>query len=399
MFVVPDPRNSNLVYSGYQFGNYDRIEVDKGKFVSITPAHDIGEAPLRWNWRTPLIMSKHNPDILYIGSQRVYRTLNQGDDWQAISGDLSKNKPQGNVAFSTITSLAESPLKFGLLYAGTDDGNVWVSKNGGENWEQINAGLPADKWVSSLFPSPHDVATVFISLNGYRDDDFKTYLYMSTDYGKTWKSVKGNLPESVANVIIQDPVNADLLYGGLDVGTFVSLDKGNTWNFFNQMLNVPSYDMLVHPRDNELVVGTHGRSVFVADVKPLQALRNGEASKSIVAFAPESIRHHERWGEKQYGWSKPFEPKATVHYYVGKASAQVAVQLIDEKKNVVRTAVASAESGFHTWVWDLKIEEATAGKSKSKQPVAKALRYASKGKYKIRFVNGTDSSEVEVEIK
>ena len=400
MYVAPDPRNSKLVYTGFQFGNYFKLDLDRGRNTRITPSHEIGEAPNRWNWRTPLILSKHNPDIVYMASQRVYRSLNKAESWEAISGDLTKNKKQGNVPFSSIASLTESPIQFGLLYVGTDDGNAWVSKNGGGSWESIVAGLPADKWVSSISPSPHDKATVFVSVNGYRQDDFKTYLFISSDYGKTWTSVKGNLPESVANVIIQDPVNANLLYCGLDNGTYVSLDLGKSWQLLNKALNVASYDMLVHPRDNELVVGTHGRSVFVADVKPLQALK--DVSKGIVAYANDGIRYSERWGQKSYSWSTAFEPSTSVLYYVGKASPTVTVEIFDEKNNLVRTLSSTGSSGFHSVSWDLKINEVAPAPAKGKaKPAATtaALKYAGKGKYKIKLTNGAESSEVTFEVK
>jgi photosystem II stability/assembly factor-like uncharacterized protein len=400
MCVAPDPRNSKLVYTGFQFGNYYRIELDKGKTTKITPQHNIGEQPLRWNWRTPIILSKHNPDIVYIASNKVYRSLNKAETWEAISEDLTKNKKQGNVPFSTISVLAESPLKFGLLYVGTDDGNLWVSKDAGGSWTSINAGLP-EHWISSVSPSPVDEATVFVSLNGYRHDNFSTWLFMSTDYGKTWKSIKGNLPQSVANVIIQDPVNPDLLYCGLDNGTYVSLDKGNNWHLFNNMLNVASYDMMVHPRDNELVVGTHGRSIYIADIKPLQALKEGAFNKGIIAFAPESIRHSDRWGEKQFPWAEMNKTEASVLYYVGKASPEVVVEIYDEKNNFVRRLTAPASAGFHTLRWDVKVQGAPSAGKKSKTPLQPAgeFKYASKGKYKMKFLNGTESSEVNLEIK
>ncbi|MEY4930548.1 MAG: hypothetical protein RI909_1272 [Bacteroidota bacterium] len=400
MYVAPDPRNSKLVYTGFQFGNYFKLELDKSKTTRITPSHDIAESPNRWNWRTPLILSKHNPDVVYIASQRLYRSMNKAESWEAISGDLTQNKPQGNVPFSTISTIAESPLKFGLLYAGTDDGNVWVSKNSGGSWESINSGLPANRWVSSVFASPHDQATVFVSLNGYRNDEFKTYLFESNDYGKTWKSLKGDLPESVANVIIQDPVNADLLYAGLDNGTYVSLDHGVTWHFFTGMLNVASYDMIVHPRENELVVGTHGRSIFVADVKPLQTIK--DVKKSVVAFTPEGLRFSDRWGQKQYAWSKENTPSTSILYYVGKPASEVKVEVYDEKNNLVRTLSGIGTTGFHSITWDVKINEvaATPAKGKAKPAaVSSALKYAGKGKYKMKLINGSDSSETTVEIK
>lgn len=403
MYVAPDPRNSQLVYTGFQFGNYYRLERDKGKTTKITPQHDIGEAPLRWNWRTPLILSKHNPDIVYMAANRVYRSMNRGEQWEAISPDLTKNKKQGNVPISTISCLTESPLKFGLLLAGTDDGNVYLSRDAGGSWTDISAGLPKDKWVSSVTPSPHDEATLFVSLNAYRDDDFSTFIYMSTDYGKTWKDLKGNLPMSVANVIIQDPVNPDLLYCGLDHGTFVSIDRGNSWDYFNQMLNVPSYDMIVHSRDNELVVGTHGRSVFVADVKPLQGFKSGGSAKAIVAYAPENIRHSPKWGEKPYPWAEANMPKATIMYFVGVAAPSIGVEIYDDKKNLVRKLTGKGERGFHFLRWDVKGEQSAgtdAKKAKSKTaPVTSELKYMPKGKYKVKFINGSESSEVDLEIK
>jgi hypothetical protein len=218
---------------------------------------------------------------------------------------------------------------------------------------------------------------------------------MSTDYGKTWKSVKGNLPESVANVLIQDPVNASLLYCGLDNGTYASLDRGANWSFFNGMLNVPSYDMIVHPRENELVVGTHGRSIYEADVSPLQKPKSSQTA--IVAFKPEDVRYSERWGEKFSEWAKAFEPKVEILYYVGSPATVVTVEVYDENNKLLRTATTKAGEGFHTYKWDLRIQQAVKGKSKKgSEP---ELIYAQKGKYKIRFVNGGEKSEVNLEIK
>ncbi len=227
---------------------------------------------------------------------------------------------------------------------------------------------------------------------------------MSSDYGKTWKSVKGNLPESVANILIQDPVNPDLLYCGLDNGTYVSLDKGITWNFFTPLLNVASYDMMVHPRDNELVVGTHGRSVFVADVKPLQALKQNGQEKAVVSFAPESIRFNDQWGEKRFPWSEAFTPEVLSLYYVGKASPEVSVQIMDENNNVVATRKTTGSAGFNKFKWDVKVDAVTSMSKKDKtKPTPTSTvppsRYAQKGKYKLKFVNGAENSEVPLEIK
>jgi len=399
MFVSVDPRNSQLLYTGYQFGNYYRIDKQAGKTTKITPQHDIGEPSLRWNWRAPMFLSTHHPDIVYIAANKIYRSMDRGDNWSLISGDLTKNQDRGNVPFSTISVLAESPLKFGLLYAGTDDGNIWITKDGGVEWELITTSLPENKWVSSIFPSPHDEGTVYLSMNGYRDDDFSTYVFFSKDYGKTWTSIVGNLPSSVANVLIQDPVNKDLLYCGLDLGTFVSTDNGKNWNFMNGMLNVPAYDLIVHPRDYELVVGTHGRSVFVADVKPLQVLNIEGKTRPLMAYNPAPVKHSEKWGETQYSWSKPVLPKIDVMYYVVMPS-KVTVQIFDEEDQLRKTTSLDAAAGFNYFSWDAKVAPSSLkGKKSKKVQVSPPDVYLAKGKYKVKFTVGENTAEAIVEIK
>ena len=396
MFVAPDPRNSDVVYAGFQFGNYFKLDRSAGTSTFISPKHDIGASKLRYNWRTPLILSKHNADILYIGAQKVYRSLNQGKSWDAISEDLTKNKPQGNVPYSTITCIAESTHKFGVLYAGTDDGNVHFSPNGGGSWELISANLPQDKWVSSISPSPHDESTVFISLTGYRDDDFRTYLYVSEDYGQNWKSLQGNIPDESVNIIIQDPINEDLLYVGTDHGTYMSFDKGSHWEHLNQIPNVASYDMIVHPRDNELVVATHGRSVYVLDVKPFQKLKGDNLAKGVLAFEPGSVRHSKTWGEKRYPYLKPNLPTVDLRYYVERPSQSVGIQIYDDKNNLLRNLEGEGSKGFHALSWDLKVSDKPLSAKRKKS--APSMVYAPKGKYTIKFIKGDEVNEVGFEI-
>lgn len=393
MFVSPDPRNKDIVYTGFQFGNYYRVDRSKNDFTKVTPQHDIGEPVLRFNWRTPLILSSHNPDIVYIAAQKVYRSLNRGDDWQAISPDLTKNKPQGNVPFSTISAVSESPLKFGLIYVGTDDGNVQVTN--GDDWTLISEGLPQDKWVSSVFASPHDEGEVYVSLNGYRSDEFNTYVFMSDNYGKTWKPLKGNLPEVVVNDLIQDPVNPELLYVGTDHGTYISFNKGTTWELLNEIPNVASYDLMVHPRENELVVGTHGRSIYIVDVKPFQAIA-GNVDVAVKVFEPENIRHSERWGEKRYPYLKTFEPEAILKYYIGKATPGAIIEIYNAEGALVRKLDGKATKGFHAVKWDVKVQSTDKKKKKKEDP---EMKYAAKGKYTIKVINADSSDQTSLEIK
>ena len=159
-------------------------------------------------------MSNHTPEVLYMGSQKVSRSFDRGENWTPISPDLTNQQPQqqeGNVPYSTMSTISESPLNFNVIWAGTDDGNIQITRNGGESWELVSENLPQRRWVSQVHASNHEEGTAYASLNGYRYDEFKTYLYKTTDYGQSWTSVKGNLPESVANVLIQDPKNPNML--------------------------------------------------------------------------------------------------------------------------------------------------------------------------------------------
>lgn len=388
MFVAPDPRG-NTVYVGFQFGNYYRRAQG---FKKITPQHDIGEPVLRFNWRAPMKLSRHNPDIVYIGAQKMYRSFDKGDSWQAISPDLTKDLPQGNVPFSTISTFSESPLKFGVIYAGTDDGNVQLTKGAG--WENTTAGLPENKWVSSIVASFHDEATVFVTLNGYRGDDFKTYAYMSTDYGETWQSLKANLPEVVVNDLIEDPVNPGLLYLGTDHGTYVSFNKGASWEILPGIPNVPAYDLEVHPRENELIVATHGRSIYIADVKPFQQMA-GNMGKAIVLFGVDDIRYSDRWGQQSYPYVEVFEPKMTISMYAAQQGT-AHIQIVNGDEEIVREWAVDVPKGFSKANWDLKITEAGKKRKRKEEP---EYTYVKAGEYKIIVEKDENSDDTSFEVK
>jgi photosystem II stability/assembly factor-like uncharacterized protein len=395
MMVAVDPRNSNVVYTGFQYGNYFKLNRGKGKPKAITPKHEIGEPSLRWNWRTPLVMSRHNPDILYMGSQRLHRTLNGAETWETVSADLTKNKKQGNVPFSTISVIAESPLRFGLLYVGTDDGNVQLSRNGGTTWELVSSGLPADLWVSSLFPSSHEEGTVYVTLTGYRYDHFKAYVYKSTDFGKTWTSLADNLPAEPLNVVVEDPVNRDLLYVGTDHGTYLTLDGGKAWHLLaGNLPNVANYDMMVHPRDNELILATHGRSVYIMDVKPLQSLKDGKTAAPLVAFETGTVPYNQKWGEREYAFEPSTEPTVSIRYYLGMGGGKpVTVQITDAAGKTIRTLTGGADAGFNAVAWNLKRDAPKARKGEGK------VAYVKPGTYGVKLQQGTAKAETKIVVK
>ena len=273
--TLVDPTDNHTIYYEHQFGDLLRKDMKTGQAKGIRPKLPEGEPRLRFNWMTPFLISQHDPSTLYCGANRLFKSVDRGDTWNVISRDLStaaERRPQGNVPFGTITTISQSPLCAGLLYVGTDDGNVHVTRDDGRCWTKINDGLPA-KWVSRVAASRYEQSTVYVALTGYRDDDFSAYLYASTDGGDTWNSIAGNLPDESVNVVAEDPARKNILYVGTDLGVYVSVDRGVTWqSLCNHLPTTPVYDLFVHPRENELVIGTHGRSVFVLDVKEIQKL-------------------------------------------------------------------------------------------------------------------------------
>ena len=289
-----DTRDNATTYAGSQFGFYSRLNrKTRTDRKSVRPAHELGEKPLRFNWQTPILLSKHNQDIFYIGSNRLYRSMNKGDSLVPISGDLSNGKRDGNVPYGTITTIAESPTRFNLLYVGTDDGNIYISKEGGYDWQQLNQAAASTAkrnskpqtinyklqtnglWVSRIIASQYKEGRVYASLNGYRSDNFLPYLYVSDDYGTTWKKIGNDLPNEPINVVREDPKSDSILYVGTDGGLYVSFDAGNSFMAWNGGLpkSVPVHDIAIQTRENEIVLGTHGRSLYVSKLDDIQKLQ------------------------------------------------------------------------------------------------------------------------------
>lgn len=353
MMVQVDTRDNATVYLGSQFGNYSRVNSKTGERKRITPSHDFGESPLRWNWESPIYLSRHNQDILYMASNKLHRSFNQGDDFAVISDDLTKGGKMGDVTFGTLSTIHESPLRFGLIYTGSDDGLVHVTPDGGNTWNNISAGLPQDMWVSQVFASAHDEGTVYVSLNGYRWDNFTPYVYMSTDFGKNWTRIGNDLPLEPVNVIKEDPSNADILYVGTDHGLYVSLNKGKDFMLWNNGLPaVAVHDLEVQARDKDLVVGTHGRSIYIGNIEEIQKLDEETRNKALVAWAPEKQRYNARWGFTRQFSDFSFKPEVALPLYV-KNAGQVTVTVKDEAGTVMKTFTADVVKGLNYPSYDL----------------------------------------------
>ena len=390
MQVQVDTRNNNTVYTGFQFGNYFRIHKKTGKRKRITPQHELGERPFRWNWQTPILLSRHNQDILYMGSNFLHRSMDRGETWQRISGDLTRGGLKGDVPYGTLTTISESPLRFGLIYVGSDDGLVHMTPDGGYTWRRISDTLPQNLWVSRVEASHHDTATVYLALNGYRWDDFTPYLYKSTDYGQTWQRIGTDLPDEPINVVREDPENPRLLYVGTDHGIYISLDGGQSFmGMMKDFPHAPVHDMVIHPRDKDLVVGTHGRSIYIANVEHVQQLTPELMQKPLHIFAIRKITYNESWGEKRNAWREPHEPEIEIAFYVSQPG-RAKIRITDQDGLLLNELEDDSERGLNFVKYDLSVDSSRVKaynrklKKKSKAKKWKDLKPADTGKVYLR---------------
>jgi photosystem II stability/assembly factor-like uncharacterized protein len=345
----------------------------------------------RFNWNTPVIMSPHNPKILYLGGNRLFKSYNQGDTWVASAEDLTKkidrntvammempgnltqlSKNDGVVSYSTIIAVSESPVMPGVVWAGTDDGYVQVSRDGGMTFTEVSKnlpGLPANHqyWISRIDASHFDQGTAYVAVDGHRSDDLKPYVFVSRDFGKTFQSISANLPAyGNVQVIREDPKNKDLLYVGTEFGLFISLDGGKSWQrFMNNYPTVRTDDILIHPRDNDLIVATHGRSIYIADdITPLQqltpAVREADATlfdiRPAVAWINDQQRGQQIGGQKNFiGENAP--RGAAISYYLKSAASgpgdTVKISIADVNGRVIRTLDGPKTAGLNRVTWNL----------------------------------------------
>ena len=330
MQIGIDTRTNDIVYAGYQFGNYYRINTTSGEHKYITPKHEFGERPFRWNWQSPLILSSHNQDIIYLGSNKFHRSMDKGGSFETLSGDLTLGGKPGDVSYGTLTSITESPLQFGLLYASSDDGLIHISKDAGETWTKIISGLPANYWVSRVHASNHDKSRVYTALNGYRWDCFDALIFRSDNYGESWQRIGTDLPKEPVNVIKEDPENENILYVGTDHGLYVSLDRGARFmSSGNDLPAVAVHDLVIQSREKDLIIGTHGRSIYKMDVSVLQQLTDSILNKNLHLFPPDEITHNENWGmQDSYYWEDPETPSMDlIIFSLTNSKATVSVML------------------------------------------------------------------------
>jgi photosystem II stability/assembly factor-like uncharacterized protein len=370
MFNVVDQTDSRWLYNESQFGAIQRLDQRTGQSRSIRYSRPQGQEALRWNWASPILISPHSAEVVYHAANVLLRSSNRGDTWTEISPDLTKNLPErrngsGNIQYATITTIDESPVISGVIWAGTDDGNVQVTRDGGKSWTNVTEKITGHPgyWVSRVTASHHDAGTAYVTVTGYRHDDSKPFVWKTTDYGATWTSVASNLPSESVNVIREDRNNPNLLFVGTDRGVYSSLDGGKSWNRMkNGLTTIPVHDLAVHPRERELIVGTHGRGIYIADISGLQALTpavlSADAHLAPVVPATQFVA-----GLRPSTASLNYEgqsrlPGAHINYYLKSAASGVTVRVYDGARMIAETTTAPGNAGLNTVRWTLQSQRA-----------------------------------------
>jgi photosystem II stability/assembly factor-like uncharacterized protein len=361
-----DPTDPDLIFAEGQYGRLHRIDRRTGKATLIRPHRSNRADPdFRFNWNSPLLLSPHDPQTVYYGGNHLFRSRNRGDTWEMISADLTHGDPgPGPSTGHTLTALAESPLQAGLLYTGSDDGRVCVSRNGGRDWMDVSLrlpGVPAQRWITRIACSPFQAGTAWLSLSRHRQDDRAPWLFRTDDFGANWKLAVGNLPrEGPIHVVLPDPRRRDLLYVGTEFGAFVSFDGGKAWQPLGVGLPpVAVHDLTIQPRDREMVLATHGRSLYVLDIAPLQELTEKVRSEPAWLFEvkPAVLREEQREREvlppRTYSAANPPEG-ASVVYRLRDRVESARLTIVDSAGKPVAVLPCDPGAGMHRVNWDLR---------------------------------------------
>jgi photosystem II stability/assembly factor-like uncharacterized protein len=380
MATVVDPTDSRWLYTSREYGSQSRVDQKLGYRVSIMPRAEQGQPPYRFIWETPIAISPHDSRVIYTGGQALLKSTDRGDHWTAISPDLSTNPTDkilpssegaipGGIPWFAISSISESPLKAGLIWAGTSDGNVQVTRDDGATWTNVTprlaeAGGRVDAYVSRVVASSHVEGRAYVAKNGYKLDDFTPYLYVTEDYGATWTSIGDSLPHKPVNVVWEDRTNPDLLFVGDDTGVFVSVDRGAHWvDMNNNMPNVAVHDLLVQPTEHDLVLGTYGRGIWVTNIEPLEEMTSSVLGEDVHLFAVTPTVERVTWsfGANDYlfGQRHIVTPNDSggmvIRYYLKQpAAADPTVTITDAAGQQVARLTGRPSAGINTVVWNMR---------------------------------------------
>jgi photosystem II stability/assembly factor-like uncharacterized protein len=385
--ATADPTDSRIVYAEAPTGRLLRIDRETNERKTIKPEGAPGEPPLRWNWNTPFLISPHAPNVILIGGNRVFRSADRGQTWNAISPDLTFNRDREQMAlmgvagkdiryskndgvssFSTLVALTESPKKAGVYYAGSDDGAVHVSRDGGQTWDNLSTafpGLPGGTSVSGLAASRFDERVAYATFDGHLSDRYEPYVFVTRDAGRTWKAIAAGLPrDHTVRCITEDLKNPDVLYLGTEFGLFVSLDRGERWSRLANLPSVPVAEITLHPRDNDMLVATHGRGIWILDdLGPIQHATDAVGTEAYLFPVRPSIELRVAedvsfWGQQRFLGQNPVRG-APLSYYVARKAQTIELLVRDSAGRVIRRIAGAGEQGaprpgINRVNWDLR---------------------------------------------
>jgi hypothetical protein len=399
-YITPTPQTISN-YATYFDPNYKdypiKYSIDPGEHWFFYENTDRVKLPpqFRFNWSSPLILSSKNTNTLYFGGNHLFKSTDKGNSWEIISPDLTTNDPEfrnpsnsgyltrsvtGGENHFTIITIAESPLDTQEIWAGTDDGNIQVSLNGGKSWNEVgqllakqfpfigqNASSSRGKrpWISRVTPSAHKKGRCYVTLDNHRYDDMNAYVFVTEDHGKTWKSLGNNLPEYAVYVVREDQENPNLLFIGTEQGVFFSFNQGQEWHeLMGNMPTVAVYDLVIHPRDGDLIAATHGRSIWILDdISPLRQLSEQITNKPFHLF---QNRKGTRWIRINTGRKQPYfefrgqNPRsgAPINLWIGNQTDSASLKLYDEKGNeTLRQWKVAVQPGINSIYWDMQVDE------------------------------------------
>lgn len=402
-----DPTNANVIYAESQGGHVNRIDLSTGKRKSIQPEAKEGTPSFRYNWNTPFGISHHDPKTLYLGGNVLFKLTDRGDKWEIISPDLTthdfaKMATAGSNAenYCTIVAISESPKDRNVLWVGTDDGNIQVTRDGGKSWTNVGNNISAitgNLWVSRLEASHSDPARAYVAIDGHRSDIFHPYLFVTEDFGKSWTSLAAGLPDGgPIKALREDPVNPSLLFVGTEFGLFLTLDRGTHWTPMKGLPTVAVDDIQIHPRDHDLIVGTHGRSIYVLDdISALEQLDPEKLESEAVLFVPRPATEFYYnligglWGARVFKAKNPPFGAAIDYYLKDYSTQEIKITIEDSKGRKIRELEGTSNPGINRATWDLQpdpsdaLERGGGGPGDRGQP-----RYVQPGEYTVRFAQG-----------
>ncbi len=418
-----DKQDHNTIYSEYQGGKLLRLNRQLGEIKNIPPVARDGEEQLRFNWNTPLLVSEANVGTIYYGSQYLHKSTDRGESWQTISPDLTTDDPKrqrqsstGGLTIdnstaennATIYTIAESLIDPQLLWVGSDDGLIHVSKNAGESWQNVGKnikGVPKSTWVSRISASQHQAGTAFVTFDGHRTGDMATYAYRTDDYGQSWQPLAAT-DLGYAWVLKQDPVNADLLFLGTEFGLYISLDAGQNWARFKENLpKVAVHDLVIHPTEHDVILATHGRGVYIIDdISPLRELTREKLQENVVmlpsrpAVMVEGGALQNFPGANDFIGANPSEV-AVITYYLKKRHmfGDMKINVLDENDQIITTLVAGKRRGINRVDWPMRLKAPKFPPSTTLVPGFVGPRVA-EGTYKVEIIKGKKKYYTEVEL-